>query len=86
MLPLKGAWVQSLVRELRFHILLGVDKKKKTKKEITDHFACGLLDTPKCFSGFPGGSDGKESACNEGDQGLIPGLGRFPAGGHGNPL
>ena len=40
MLPLKGAWVQSLVRELRFHILLGVDKKKKkTKKDITDHFA-----------------------------------------------
>ena len=28
--------------------------------------------------GFPGGSDGKESACNEGDLGLIPGLGRFP--------
>ena len=27
-------------------------------------------------SGFPGGSDGKESACNEGDLGLIPGLGR----------
>jgi len=28
--------------------------------------------------GFPGGSDGKESACNAGDQGLIPGLRRFP--------
>ena len=36
--------------------------------------------------GFPGGSDGKESACNVGDLGLIPGLGRSPAGGHGNPL
>ena len=35
---------------------------------------------------FPGGSDGKESACNVGDQGSIPGLGRFPGGGHGNPL
>ena len=35
--------------------------------------------------GFPGGSDGKESACNAGDLGLIPGLGRSP-GGHGNPL
>ena len=34
----------------------------------------------------PGGSDGKESACNAGDLGLIPGLGRFPGGGHGNPL
>ena len=28
--------------------------------------------------GFPGGSDGKESACNVGDLGLTPGLGRFP--------
>ena len=34
MLPLRGAWVQSLVRELRFHILLGVDKKKKQKKTL----------------------------------------------------
>ena len=35
---------------------------------------------------FLGGSDGKESAYNVGDLGLIPGLGRFPGGGHGNPL
>ena len=33
-----------------------------------------------------GGSDSKESACNMGDLGLIPGLGRSPGGGHGNPL
>ena len=31
--------------------------------------------------GFPGGSAGKESACNAGDLGPIPGLGRFPGGG-----
>ena len=37
-------------------------------------------------SGFPGGSDGKESACNAGDLGSLPGLGRYPGGGHGNPL
>ena len=36
--------------------------------------------------GFPGGSDGKESVCNEGDLGLIPGLGRSLGGGYGNPL
>ena len=36
--------------------------------------------------GFPGGSDGKESACNVGDLGNIPGLGRTLRGGHGNPL
>ena len=35
---------------------------------------------------FPGGSAGKESACNAGDLVLIPGLGRSPGGGHGNPL
>ena len=36
--------------------------------------------------GFPGGSVGKESTCNVGDLGLIPGLGRSPGGGHGNSL
>ena len=36
--------------------------------------------------GFPGGSDGKESACNAGDTGLIPGSGRSPGGGNGNLL
>ena len=36
--------------------------------------------------GFPGGSVDKESACNAGDPGLIPGLGRFPEEGNGNPL
>ena len=34
----------------------------------------------------PGGSTGKQSACNAGDLGLIPGLGRSFGGGHGNPL
>ena len=32
--------------------------------------------------GFPGGSDGKESAGNAGDLGSIPGLGQAPGGGH----
>ena len=35
---------------------------------------------------FPGGSDGKESACNAGDLGLIPGLGRAPGEGNDHPL
>ena len=38
------------------------------------------------FLGFPGGSDSKESACNAGDLGSIPGLGRSPGEGNGNPL
>ena len=37
------------------------------------------------FMGLPDDSDGKESACNAGDLGPIPGLGRSPGGGHGNP-
>ena len=36
--------------------------------------------------GFPGGLYGKESACNVGDLGSIPGLGRNPRGEHSNPL
>jgi len=36
--------------------------------------------------GFPGGSDNKESACNAGDPGSIPGLGRCPGEGNVNPL
>ena len=43
------------------------------------------LPTP-VFLGLPGGSDGKESACNVGDLGSIPGLGRSPGEGYGNPL
>ena len=35
---------------------------------------------------FPGGLDSKESSCNAGDRGLIPGLGRSPGEGNGNPL
>ena len=38
------------------------------------------------FLGFPGGSAGKESACNAGVLGLIPGLGRSPGEGKGYTL
>ena len=43
------------------------------------------LPTP-LFLVFPGGSGGKESACNAGDLGLIPGLGRSPGEGKDYPL
>ena len=36
--------------------------------------------------GFPDGSDGKDSACNVGDLGSVPGLGRSPGEGNGYPL
>ena len=38
------------------------------------------------FLGFPGGSEVKASACNAGDLGSIPGMGRFPGEGNDNPL
>ena len=43
-----------------------------------------LLNTHK--KGFPGGSDDKESTCNAGDLGSVPGLGRSPREGNGYPL
>ena len=44
-----------------------------------------LLGSPNS-DWMTGGSDSKESACNAGDLSSIPGLGRYPGGGHGNPL
>ena len=41
------------------------------------------LHHPLPLLGFPGGSAGKESTCNVGDLGLIPGLGRSPGEGNG---
>ena len=38
------------------------------------------------YTVLPGGSDGNKYACNAGDPGLIPGLGRSPGEGNGNPL
>ena len=38
------------------------------------------------FMDFPGGSDVEESACNAGDLGSVPGLGRSPGEGNSNPL
>ena len=49
------------------------------------HWRRDRLPTP-VFMGFPGGSAGKESTCNAGDLGLIPGLGRSPGEGRGYPL
>ena len=45
-----------------------------------------LMHIHRSILGFPGGLGGKESACNVGDLGLIPGLERSPGEGNGNPL
>ena len=58
----------------------------------TTHLAHELSPPPVCLSilqesvGFPAGLDGKESACNVGDLGLVPGLGRSSGEGNDNPV
>ena len=47
------------------------------------YLQCHLIMFRSCF---PGGSDSKASACSAGDQSSIPGLGRSPGEGNGNPL
>ena len=53
----------------------GLSRRNRNKTEGTDK-----------SMGFPGGSDGKVSACNVGDLASIPGLGRSPEEGNSNPL
>ena len=77
MLSLPRSLVQSLVRELRSHKLCSIAKEKKKKRSG---------DLPPYLMGFLGVSDGKESSCNVGDLGSIPGLGRFPGEGNDYPL
>ena len=55
---------------------------------LLENYTCfpNLLAMPYWWRGFPGGSDGKESACNAGDPGLIPRSGRSPGEGNDYPL
>ena len=62
-------------------------RKKSTqrrKEENAQHYLYQCKITPSV--GFPGGLSGKKFACNAGDLGFIPGLGRSPGAGNGNPL
>ena len=57
--------------------------------KLKDIFLRAHFDNPGqvyTLVGFAGGSDGKGSTCNEGDLASIPGLGRSPGEGNGNPL
>ena len=75
----------------------GEDSKRGRHAQncLADQDYVDLISTPGsslvCYGdlismGFPGDSDGKESACNVGDPGLIPGSGRSPEEGNGNLL
>ena len=69
-----GAW---------WAIVHGVMKSQTRLSDFTFTFHFYALEKE---IGFPGGSDSKASACSAGDLGSIPGLGRSPGEGNGNPL
>ena len=58
-------------------------RESDTTQRLSSNF---LVVISSDHGGFPGGSGGKESACNAGDPGSIPGSGRFPGEGNSNPL
>ena len=63
-----------------------MDSPPELPEQIALQTSFGPLP-PKCkITSFPGGSDGKAAACNAGDPGSIPGSGRSPGEGNGNPL
>ena len=64
---------------------LGKYLVKKLKDSYFSLERCSHIKKVVNFQ-VPGGSVGEESACSVGDLGSIPGLGRSPKGGHGNPL
>ena len=63
--------------------IIDINTNMSTSICIIVSIYCTLICIDK---GFPGGSDGKESACNAGDPVLIRGLGRFPGAGNDNPV
>ena len=67
----------------RWSVFIPIPKKSNAKK-CSKYCTVALIS--HASRGFPGGSDGKVSAWNAGDLGLIPGSGRFPGRGNGNPL
>ena len=101
MLPAKVKWAIALVpcsvirspAHLQWHFslpcfLLLLSHSRDDSQTYHLHPTLGshsAFEEPKLKT-FPGGSDGKESTCDVGDLGSLPGLGRSPGGGHGNPL
>ena len=59
---------------------------KSAHETNTDSLRTKHLKSQEDIWGFPGGSNGKQSACNGGDSGSTPGSGRSPGEGNGNPL
>ena len=72
--------MKELLRIIKMHAILNL-----YINSFNNHKRRDRLPTP-VFLGFLCGSAGEESACNAGDLGLIPGLGRSPREGKGHPL
>ena len=56
------------------------------QKSIGSRVVQVIIALPQTTVGYSGSSDGKESACNAGDPGFDPCVGRSPGEGNGNPL
>ena len=72
----RGAW---------WAAVSGVVQCRTRLKRLSSSSILEYVPSPTVY-GFPGGSEGKGSAWNAGDPGLIPGSGRSPGEGNGNPL
>ena len=81
LLALKKAWIicdtKAIIRTVQLPL-----KTKSPCQQRPQHFYDDIIRWP----GFPAGSDGQEYACSAGALGSLPGVGRSPGGGHGNPL
>ena len=78
----------SYINSFKLKCLWGTNIFLRTKRKygIPMHLVIKGKDFIKQYLGFPGGSDGKESACNAGGPGSTPGSGRSPRERNGNPL
>ena len=77
-----GLWNNETIEYRKLIEVMWINKKKYFSNAFLEIFRFIFQWT----SDFPCGSAGKESTCNEGDLGLIPGLRRFLGGGKGHPL
>ena len=88
--PAGGTWLQASVMDITYHqvplSLLPWPWITSWSDRAKVHSAWRFWMWLPEFEGFPSSSDGEESACNAGDLLLIPGSGRTPGEGNGNPL
>ena len=90
-LPYFFIYISQLILFLVKQVCIGFSIRRTTKKQILPLVHLTFQTAPIQWAaaasmGFPGGSDGKESARHAEDLGSIPVSGRSPRGGHGNPL